>query len=87
MTPASLQEGWQAHLRVGEGGREQLERVREADGRPARNQVAGRARLPRVPPVHAPQHLPRTSPRRSSRSLDHLEPITLHLCQPRSGLP
>lgn len=45
------------HLRVGEGRREQLQRVREADGRPARDEVPRGARLSHVPPVHAPQHL------------------------------
>lgn len=45
------------HLGVGERGREQLQRVGQANGRPAGHQLHRPARLPRVAPVHTAQHL------------------------------
>lgn len=59
--------GAAGHLRVGERGRQQLQRVGQADRRPARDQLGRRARLARVAPVHAAQHLRGATARRPFR--------------------
>lgn len=72
---ATLQEG--RDLGVGEGWGEELEGVGEADGRPARDEVAGGARLAGVPPVHAAQHLGERArlPRQAPPEPPHQRPL------------